>query len=166
MKGTVDKRLVTAILFGCSMFFQMPAAHAQQSLPEQTQASNLETAALRVAAVSTNCVNGNGLYCGGDGVTGNRNTLFRCTNGTVTEVGLCATVCEFEPAGVPDQCAACPNGNGLYCGGVKGINGNRNTLYHCSGGILSVAQICGFGCISEPAGVPDVCACGSGSCVP
>jgi len=113
------------------------------------------------------CVNGDGLYCGGDGVTGDPGTLYRCTAGDVSLLEVCGHGCQRMPAGVDDQCAppSCPFGDGLYCGG-DGVSGDPGTLYRCSGGTLTVAQACSIGCQREPAGVNDQCAgsnCGSGN---
>ena len=45
-----------------------------------------------------------GLYCGGNGVTGAPNILYRCTAGALSYVETCATDCERRPAGYPDRC--------------------------------------------------------------
>ena len=108
------------------------------------------------------CPNGDGLYCGGDGVSGNRNTLYRCSGGALSVVQNCASGCQYMPAGVADKCdpapppPACPGGNGVYCGG-DGVAGDRNTLYECSAGRLTVLQSCSAGCEFMPAGIPDRC---------
>jgi hypothetical protein len=111
------------------------------------------------------CPSGDGLYCGSNGVPGDRNTLYRCSGGSLSVVQTCANGCQRMPAGINDQCAAagsCPYGNGLYCGGNR-VSGDPNTLYYCSGGSLSVSQTCASGCQVMPPGVNDHCA-GAGSC--
>jgi hypothetical protein len=106
------------------------------------------------------CPNGNGLYCGGDGIQGNSSTLYQCTGGVLTVSQVCANGCAVEPAGQSDQCnpppSQCPDGNGLYCGG-DGVQGNANTLYQCSGGVLTVSQVCANGCQVNPPGQSDQC---------
>jgi hypothetical protein len=107
------------------------------------------------------CPSGNGLYCGGDGVTGDPSTLYQCTSGTLNVVQVCGNGCQVNPPGVNDQCApfgpsSCPSGNGLYCGG-DGIVGSANVLYQCSNGTLSVVRTCPNGCRVNPPGVDDGC---------
>ena len=45
-----------------------------------------------------------GLYCGGDSVVGDRNTLYACNNHALTVDMHCARGCRVEPAGVNDRC--------------------------------------------------------------
>jgi hypothetical protein len=106
---------------------------------------------------AASCVNGNGLYCGGDGVVGNPSTLYQCTGGALTVSAVCSLGCQHEPAGVNDQCAPCPHGDGLYCGG-DGVPGTTGTLYHCAGGVVAVSSVCMHGCTPEPVGQNDQCA--------
>jgi hypothetical protein len=108
-------------------------------------------------AMTSGCPSGDGLYCGGDGVSGDANTLYRCTGGNLAVVELCATKCQTLPAGQNDRCASgCPSGDGLYCGGDQ-VNGSSNILYRCTGGALSVAQQCANGCHVAPPGQNDSC---------
>jgi GH25 family lysozyme M1 (1,4-beta-N-acetylmuramidase) len=105
------------------------------------------------------CAQGNGLYCGGHGVSGSSLKLYDCQNGAVTPIETCALGCEPMPDGQNDQCAAgstCPQGNGQYCGGHD-VGGSPGTLYQCTNGTLSKAQSCSAGCASMPAGVNDKC---------
>jgi len=104
------------------------------------------------------CPNGDGLYCGGDGVGGDSSTLYQCTAGALSATSLCAGGCQKMPAGTNDACAttSCPSGDGLYCGGDN-VSGSSNTLYRCTGGVLTVDQVCSNGCASNPAGVDDAC---------
>jgi len=87
------------------------------------------------------CPYGNGRYCGGNGVQGDPGTLYNCSNGTLSTVQVCSLGCQRMPVGINDQCAPCPYGNGLYCGG-NAVSGDVNTLYNCSGGNLSVVAAC------------------------
>lgn len=106
------------------------------------------------------CPLGNGLYCGGNGITGNANTLYRCTNGALTVEASCIAGCFYAPDGKPDACVdstqTCSAGNGLYCGG-NGIAGNANTLYRCQNSSVSVEQVCNAGCVKQPFGQNDNC---------
>ena len=46
----------------------------------------------------------NGYYCGGNGVSGNANTLYLCSSGVLTVVQVCANGCQPMPAGYDDKC--------------------------------------------------------------
>jgi GH25 family lysozyme M1 (1,4-beta-N-acetylmuramidase) len=50
------------------------------------------------------CPLGNGLYCGGDLIGGNRSTLYECTDGQVSFDQSCANACVWQPPGVDDTC--------------------------------------------------------------
>ena len=50
------------------------------------------------------CSLGNGLYCGGNGLAGNADTLYRCQNGIVSVDRVCAAGCAEQPAGQNDRC--------------------------------------------------------------
>lgn len=102
------------------------------------------------------CPNGNGLYCGGHGIAGNAGSLYQCTNGALNLSMVCAVSCLNKPPGVSDVCAACPSGNGQYCGG-HGIVGNVGSLYQCTNGGLTFIQVCAKGCANKPAGQNDIC---------
>lgn len=54
------------------------------------------------AAANGACVEG-GLYCGGDKLAGDPQTLYRCNGGTGTVVMECATACEIK-SGSDDSC--------------------------------------------------------------
>jgi len=106
-----------------------------------------------------------GLYCGGDYVSGDPSTLYRCSGGNLSVEQSCDSGCQVMPSGQNDQCAAPPpSGNGacagyydgLYCGGDY-IPGDSSTLYRCSGGSLSVDQICAGGCEVMADGTNDRC---------
>lgn len=100
------------------------------------------------------CVVG-GLYCGGDKVKGNANTLYRCEAGdTVSVVKTCADGCMVR-SGQDDACRPCVVG-GLYCGGDK-ISGDSSTLYRCtSDGTGTVVKHCAHGC-GVHSGSDDAC---------
>jgi hypothetical protein len=53
---------------------------------------------------SAACVNGNGLYCGGDVVPGDPKTLYQCNSGNLSIAQVCPGQCQVLPAGVDDQC--------------------------------------------------------------
>lgn len=107
-----------------------------------------------VNAVGT-CPYGNGLYCGGNGVTGDPSTLYTCTNGTLTVDRVCSLGCQYMKNYVNDQCQACPNGDGAYCGGTLAKT-TSGTLYSCKGGDVAPVEDCSFGC-DHVAPQADVC---------
>ncbi len=47
-----------------------------------------------------------GLYCGGDGVFGDADTLYRCRGAELTVAARCPTGCEVQRSGEPDRCRA------------------------------------------------------------
>ena len=112
------------------------------------------------------CVAG-GLYCGGDKVSGDAGTLYRCNGAAApTVVEQCSAACQVNP-GADDACRASSGGctpGGLYCGGDK-IGGNASTLYRCNGAAEpSVVEACSAGCSVNP-GVDDSCNASGGGCV-
>lgn len=52
------------------------------------------------------CRWGDGLYCGGDGIAGDRGTLYRCRGGALSVVETCARGCTHAPPGVDDACTS------------------------------------------------------------
>jgi hypothetical protein len=93
------------------------------------------------------CVAG-GLYCGGDKLSGDSHSLYRCNGpGAPTDLGHCSDGCEVI-AGHDDACrgsGGCYAG-GLYCGGDK-VTGDPSTLYKCTGGSSGVVvSQCAKGC--------------------
>jgi hypothetical protein len=50
----------------------------------------------------------------------------------------------------------CANGDGKYCGG-NSLRGNGDTLYQCTGGAVTVAELCTGECVHMPNGQDDVC---------
>ena len=55
-------------------------------------------------AVKLPCSGEGGLYCGGDGVGGDPNTLYVCHAGFLQLLKNCGVHCQYMPAGIPDQC--------------------------------------------------------------
>ena len=108
----------------------------------------------------TSCPSGDGLYCGGNGVTGDAATLYRCLGGALSVSQVCSHGCEHMPTGTSDRCAAVPGScsvtNGLYCGG-NGVTGAANILYRCTDRVLRYVETCGKGCERRPTGTPDRC---------
>lgn len=112
----------------------------------------------------------NGLYCGGNGVSGDPGTLYLCSNGTLSVSKVCQYGCQPMAAGQDDACKTSGGGgggcagaaNGLYCGG-NGVTGDPGTLYLCSNGNLSVSQVCQYGCQPMAAGLDDACKSSGGS---
>lgn len=103
------------------------------------------------------CVPG-GFYCGGDKLSGDPNTLYRCNGKSAPSVvARCANGCSVN-AGRDDSCrapSACVRG-GSYCGGDK-VNGLPDTLYRCNGSSApSVIRRCANGCAVRP-GQDDAC---------
>ena len=107
------------------------------------------------AATQQVCAFGNGLYCGGNGVPGATNQLYRCTAGVPALERTCANDCARAPDGTNDKCS-CANGNGLYCAG-NGVNGTAGTLYRCTGGVAAPETTCSSGCQKQPDGLNDNC---------
>ncbi len=70
-------------------------------MEEETGESSEELARLANAG---ECRLGNGLYCGGNGVNGAANVLYRCENGTVSYVAQCYGPCVRMPDGYHDKC--------------------------------------------------------------
>jgi hypothetical protein len=107
------------------------------------------------------CPNGAGLYCGGDGNSGDPNTLYQCSSGVFAPSTVCAHGCSTQAPGGMDQCApappTCPNGDGLYCGGDSNL-GDSMTLYQCTAGTFTSSQVCTNGCQATPPGGSDQCA--------
>jgi hypothetical protein len=58
------------------------------------------------AGGATTCSVPDGVYCGGDGVSGDPNVLYRCTGGTLTVEETCTVTCipSSDPS-TPDRCS-------------------------------------------------------------
>jgi hypothetical protein len=106
-------------------------------------------------ASTATCDLGDGLYCGGNHAPGKPNELYRCTAGVPTLETTCSGDCALMPDGTNDRCS-CAQGDGLYCGG-NGVNGDVNTLFRCTGGVVSVEQKCDNTCVPQPDGLNDIC---------
>jgi hypothetical protein len=100
-----------------------------------------------------------GLYCGGDKLTGDPGTLYRCDAPAAPSVrGVCSAGCILRP-GRDDECRGsggiCVVG-AFYCGGDK-LDGDPQTLYKCqSGGTGVVSKHCPNGCQIN-SGADDTC---------
>lgn len=57
-----------------------------------------------VKAAAPSCPNGYGLYCGGNGVSGDASTLYDCQPSGITVAQVCATGCARMPATKNDEC--------------------------------------------------------------
>jgi GH25 family lysozyme M1 (1,4-beta-N-acetylmuramidase) len=55
-------------------------------------------------AAATFCPAGDGPYCGGDLIGGDRNTLYQCKAGVVTKLQSCTSGCTWAPYGSDDHC--------------------------------------------------------------
>jgi len=127
--------------------------------PDETPpGEKVDAGASGKAPVGT-CVAG-ALHCGGNGLEGLGDTLYRCNaGGSATLVAKCANGCAVTPKGQDDQCnppTPCVVG-GDYCGGDK-INGEPDVLYDCGpSGAISVIRRCVKGCIVSPPGKDDLC---------
>lgn len=99
-----------------------------------------------------------GLYCGGDKVPGDPDTLYECNTGGVPHArGRCAGGCVVDP-GEDDYCRGtggpCTE-TGTYCGGNE-LDGDPQTLYTCTNGRASAPRACNNGCEIRP-GLDDRC---------
>lgn len=104
------------------------------------------------------CVAG-ALYCGGDKLAGDPDTLYQCNGGGVPLArGACAFGCVVQPT-LDDTCrgggGTCVDG-GFYCGGDK-LDGDPQSLYRCSGGAGVDPMVCADGCVIAAAGSDDHC---------
>ena len=99
------------------------------------------------------------LRCGGDGLAGDRDTVYTCNPDGVPRVrGRCAFGCMTDVGGA----GVCRGGGGrcveggFYCGGDK-LDGDPQTLYRCQNGVATAGQPCADGCVVAPAGSDDYC---------
>lgn len=116
-----------------------------------------DTIVIELAPIG-DCVAG-GLYCGGDKLAGDPETLYQCNGGGVPLArGVCESGCIVRPT-ADDACRAsagiCVDG-GFYCGGDK-LDGDPQTLYRCSAGAGVAGVTCADGCIVGAAGTDDRC---------
>lgn len=118
-----------------------------------------ERAAIEIVlAEPVACVAG-GLYCGGDKVAGDPDTLYQCNGGGVPLArGRCTYGCLVRPTD-DDACSGGPMtciDGGFYCGGNE-VDGDPQTRYRCSGGVGTAPMPCANGCVIAPAGEDDDC---------
>jgi hypothetical protein len=142
--------LVAKHLFGVS------SAGWSDSLPVHVSVVSSSTPLGPTACDSaqSECVAG-GLYCGGDKVTGDPDTLYRCNgDGSATRVFECSHGCAVRP-GRNDTCRCFPNS--YYCGGDM-VVGDPDNLYRCSSsGIgFTLVKRCARGCAIHT-GANDAC---------
>jgi hypothetical protein len=118
--------------------------------------TNLHTTLTIVLAVPDDCTAG-ALYCGGDKVAGDPQTLYQCNGGGVPLArGVCLGECVIRPTD-DDVCrgtGTCVDGSD-YCGGDK-LDGDPQVLYRCSGGVGINPRLCVDGCVVRP-GDDDMC---------
>lgn len=131
------------------------SASTSSSSTVDTSTQTTDAGTTDAEASTPPCLLGDGLYCGGNGVPGAANELYRCTNGVPVLEQTCTGQCAKMPDGINDVCD-CALGDGLYCGG-NGVNGDTDKLYRCSGGTVTLEQACDNGCEKKPDGVNDVC---------
>ncbi|HEX7665348.1 MAG TPA: hypothetical protein VF407_12575 [Polyangiaceae bacterium] len=120
-----------------------------------TSAEVAAVKAVKEGHAGTSCSPG-GFYCGGDKVSGDSRTLYKCnSSGTgASEVEVCARGCKVNP-GEDDACRTCVPG-GEYCGGDH-VSGNANNLYRCNDdGAPTLVKACKNGCSVNP-GSDDSC---------
>ena len=107
------------------------------------------------------CPNGNGPYCGGDGIGGDPSTLYFCTAGMLRAMSPapCPHGCHVVHAALDDYCEVDCNGmvnGGFYCGSE--IGGSTDILYRCTGGASgTIMSYCPNGCSVQPMGTNDRC---------
>lgn len=163
---------VVSFLFvgvGCSS-----EVEEEEPTSESAAESELQVTFINRAKAGWECGQGDGLYCGGHGVSGGNRQLFRCSSGRVLYEGMCPVFCARAPNGQNDYCynqislgggdqpappppaQACPYGNGMYCGG-NGVSGPWDNLYSCSNGAKRLVSNCSRGCYRAPPGVNDYC---------
>jgi len=102
----------------------------------------------------------NGYYCGQNGVSGNPDTLYLCSNNQVAGTTVCPDACETYPPGYDDRCAtgSCSGlASGYYCGNDLVGGSDPNGLYLCQNGAIASVTHCSNGCETAPSGVNDHC---------
>ncbi len=96
------------------------------------------------------CSSGDGFYCGGNGVTGDANTLFYCRKGVPQVSERCGTTCQKQPNGVPDRCPPPAAGTGTTSGNYDAIDRAREWVRvgmpYCGGTNGGSDAICGGTC--------------------
>lgn len=115
-------------------------------------------AAIDLALSPTANCNAGALYCGGDQLAGDPQTLYQCNAGGVPLArGACPSGCIVRP-GKDDVCrgggGTCVDG-GHYCGGDK-LDGDPASLYLCMAGAGVSPSRCATTCLVRP-GTDDIC---------
>lgn len=64
-----------------------------------------------------------GYYCGGDGLAGDKGTLYVCKGGQIDMKTVCGAGCKFNPPGTPDECNPDPTPPPPSDGGTGGAGG-------------------------------------------
>ncbi len=154
--------LDAATLYACnngSYTVVEACAHGCESMPTGVED--------QCASAPPSCLNGNGTYCG-TYVALTPGSLYNCVDGVLTLNAHCTHGCQQVPGTAAGACAtepaACPLGDGLYCGGPVGLD--PSVLYTCAGGVFAVSESCTHGCQSMPNGVADQCAAAPTSSCP
>lgn len=99
------------------------------------------------------------LYCGGNLVSGDAGTLYRCeADGPPSARGYCNGGCITSLSG-QDACRGvggpCVD-TGFYCGGDK-LDGDPQTLYTCNDGVGTMPRVCPNRCVVAEVGRDDYC---------
>jgi hypothetical protein len=126
----------------------MPGEHASERVQLGSGAVDL----------GSTCTIG-GVYCGGNELEGDPNTLYKCTATGPVIRGACVGGCEIRAAGKDDACRGVGGPcviPGRYCGGDK-LPGDPQVLYRCDGTQMPpVVMSCQSGCQIRP-GDDDEC---------
>jgi|GEM_PF-1966121 len=100
---------------------------------------------------NSDCSSGDGFYCGGNGVSGDTNTLYYCRKGVPQVSERCGSACQRQPNGTPDRCPAPSTGQvGGTPGNYDAINRAREWVRvgmpYCGGSNGGKDYICGGTC--------------------
>jgi hypothetical protein len=112
--------------YGCSA----PGINTSYTVAQSHSGGYYEYAVLPqhwLGSGNVQCAYGDGDYCGGNGVTGDAGTLYRCTSGTKTVKATCANGCVKMSAGTNDHCATSSPTAGTF---VIDSNNARNVTGH------------------------------------
>jgi hypothetical protein len=111
-KWTLDPCLVTPRTRATAALYTYTpwvGAHADECGATEWGGSSLMAALVHefgdaLAAAPAVCPYGDGLYCGGNAITGDPSTLYQCTDGALTVSQMCAAGCDAKPPGFDDAC--------------------------------------------------------------
>jgi hypothetical protein len=145
---------LTGALAGCYDFtFDEPGPVGDAAMPEAGDAGGRDAADTCTVNVES---------CGGDGLRGDPDTLYRClVDGGGSLVKKCASGCVRDAGtGAGGRCVMpatpCKVG-GFYCGGDK-LDGDPAVLYTCgTGGTAVEKERCTKGCQVAKSGLDDAC---------